>query len=78
MPIVRPPVEIKEPNELLDKLSKLSEIFYLEGSEDDSPAQKHVTQLQEKVSASNDPNIYPFTENDKDVIDACWRIYGEG
>jgi hypothetical protein len=73
--MIREPEEIKELNDMFDMLTKLSEIFRLEVVGEETPDQKFVFDLAEKVVLSDDPNTYKYTTHEKKKVKQCWDKY---
>ena len=71
----RPPEEINELSDMYDMLTKLSEIFRLESEDEETPDQKFIFDLAEKVVLSDDPNKYSYTEHEKKKVKECWNKY---
>ena len=73
--MLRPPEEIAELDDTYDMLTKLSELFRLDADGEETPDQKFVFDLAEKVVLSDDPNDYSYTEHEKSNIKALWNRY---
>ena len=73
--MTRPPEEIAELSDMYDMLTKLSELFRLEGDEEETPDQKFVFDLAEKVVLFDAPNDYSYTEHEKSSIKSLWNKY---
>lgn len=75
--MLREPEILPEVNDMQDMVNKLSEIFRLELDEGtcETPDQKFILDLAEKVILSDDPETYKYTQLEKKEINRCWEKY---